>query len=115
MADKKYVCAYKHCLHHGEKVSSLESVVINKRHYHWDCAERKQKIQECAELYMANVEDKKQYPIVLRTINTLVFKYKVPIDYMIKQISNSPAYYKNKPVHALYGLRTLFWTKEFTV
>lgn len=115
MADKKYVCAYKHCLHHGEKVSSLESVVISKKHYHWDCAEMKQKIKECAELYMANLEDKKQYPVVLRTINTLVFKYRVPIDYIIKQISNSPEYYKGKPVYALYGLRTLFWTREFTV
>ena len=96
-------------------MSSLESVVIAKKHYHWDCAERKQKIQECAELYMANVEDKKQYPVVLKTINTLVFKYRVPIDYIIKQISNSPEYYKGKPVYALYGLRTLFWTREFTV
>ena len=86
-----------------------------KKHYHWDCAERKQKIKECAELYMANVEDKKQYPVVLKTINTLVFKYRVPIDYIIRQISNSSEYYKGKPVYALYGLRTLFWTREFTV
>lgn len=115
MTGKKYVCAYKHCLHHGEEVSSLESVVINKKHYHWDCAELKQKIKECAELYMANCEDKKQYPVVLRTINTLVFKYRVPIDYIIRQIKNSPAYYKDKPVYALYGLRTLFWNREFTI
>ena len=115
MKDKLFNCAYKYCLHNGQKVSYLESVVIAKKHYHWDCAERKQKIQECAELYMANVEDKKQYPVVLKTINTLVFKYRVPIDYIIKQISNSPEYYKGKPVYALYGLRTLFWTREFTV
>ena len=115
MADKKYVCAYKHCLHHGEKVSSLESVVINKKHYHWDCAERKQKIQECAELYMAIISDKKQYPVILRTLNTLVYKYRVPIEYIIKQVESSSGYYKDKPVYALYGLRTLFWTREFTV
>ena len=37
MADKKereYVCAYKYCLHHGQKVKASESVVINKKHYH---------------------------------------------------------------------------------
>ena len=115
MADKEYVCAYKHCLHHGEKVSSLESVVISKKHYHWDCAERKQEIQECAELYMAIIGDKKQYPVILRTLNTLVYKYRVPIEYIIKQVETSSGYYKDKPVYALYGLRTLFWTREFTV
>ena len=34
MADKKereYVCAYKYCLHHGQKVKASESVVIKKK------------------------------------------------------------------------------------
>ena len=52
MADKEYVCGYNHCLHHGEKVKSSESVVVGKKHYHWDCAETKQKIKECVDLYM---------------------------------------------------------------
>ena len=52
MADKEYVCAYKHCLHHGERVKSSESVVINKKHYHWDCAGMKQEIQDCVNTYM---------------------------------------------------------------
>ena len=55
MADKKekeYICAYKYCLHHGEKVKASESVVVNKKHYHWDCAGIKQEIKDCVDAYM---------------------------------------------------------------
>ncbi len=112
MADKEYVCAYKHCLHHGQKVKASESVVINKKHYHWDCAELKQKIKECADLYIGYIEDKAKYPTVVRIIHTLVFKNNVPVDFILKNISASGAYYADKPVHILYGLRKLFWMKE---
>ena len=112
MADKEYICAYKHCLHHGEKVKASESVVVGKKYYHWDCAEIKQKIKECADLYVGYIEDKSQYPIVVRIINTLVFKNKVPVDFILQNINASGTYYANKPVHILYGLRTLFWQKE---
>ena len=44
MADKEYVCTYKYSLYHGEKVKDSESVVINKKYYHWDCAAMKQEI-----------------------------------------------------------------------
>ena len=114
MTDKKYVCAYgQKCLHHGEKVNSSESVVINKRHYHWDCATRKQEIKECVDLYMSYIEDKAQYPLAMRAINTLVFKYKIPIEFILRSIENSKTYYEDKPVHILYGLRKMFWEKEF--
>ena len=46
MPDKEYVCAYKHCLHHGQKVKSSESVIVGNKHYHWDCAATKQEIEE---------------------------------------------------------------------
>lgn len=113
MADKEYVCAYKYCLHHGEKVKSSESVVINKRHYHWDCAAMKQEIKDCVDIYMECIEDKTQYPIAVRTINTLVFKNKIPVDFILKNIKSSKNYYSDKPVQILYGLRKLFWEKEF--
>ena len=112
-ADKEYVCAYKFCLHHGEKVNASESVVISKKHYHWDCAETKQKIKECVNLYMNFIEDKTQYPIATRTINNLVFKDRVPVDFIFNKLNASGSYYSNKPVIALYGLRKLFWEKEF--
>lgn len=115
MADKEYVCAYKNCLHHGEKVKTSESVVINKKHYHWDCAAMKQEIKECVELYMTCIDDKTQFPIAMRIINTLVFKNKVPVEYISKNIKASKTYYSSKPVQILYGIRKLFYEKEFKV
>lgn len=112
MAEKEYVCAYKYCLHHGEKVKASESVVINKKHYHWDCAGIKQEIQDCVNSYMECIEDKTQYPIAVRTINTLVFKNDVPIEFIRKRIESSQKYYSDKPVQILYGLRKLFWEKN---
>ena len=112
MADKEYVCAYKHCLHHGERVKSSESVVINKKHYHWDCAGMKQEIRDCTNLYVSYIDDKSQFPMVMRIINTLVYKNKVPISFIENNIKHSKQYYKDKPVQVLYGIRTLFWEKE---
>ena len=110
--EKEYICAYNHCLHHGQKVKSSESVVINKKHYHWDCAAMKQEIKECVDMYMSYIEDQTQYPIVTKIINTLVFKNEVPVDYILKNIKLSKKYYMDKPVQILYGLRKLFWEKE---
>lgn len=114
MTDKQYVCAYKYCLHHGEKVSSADSVVIARKHYHFDCADIKQQIKDCVDLYMSYIEDKTQYPIATRILNTLVHKNRVPIEYIRKRIENSREYYADKPVYILYGLKKLFWTHEFT-
>lgn len=113
MTDKEFNCAYKYCLHHGEKVKASESVVINKKHYHWDCAAIKQEIKDCADLYIEYIDDKTQYPVVMRIINTLVFKNRVPVEFIMKNIKSSKNYYSNKPVQILYGLRKLFWEKEF--
>lgn len=113
MKDKEYICAYKYCLHHGEKVKAPESVVINKKHYHWDCAAKKQEIKECADLYIACVKDKSRYPAAIRIINTLVYKNKVPVEFIMKNIQLSKIYYADKPVQILYGLRKLFWEKEY--
>ena len=113
MTDKEYVCTYKFCLHHGQKVKASESVVINKKHYHWDCAAIKQEIKDCADLYIEYIDDKTQYPVVMRIINTLVFKNRVPVEFIMKNIKSSKNYYSNKPVQILYGLRKLFWEKEF--
>lgn len=114
MADKEFICAYKFCLHHGQKVKSTESVVISKKHYHWDCAEAKQKIKECVDLYMEYVEDKTQYPIATKIINNLVYKNKIPVDFILNNIMSSQRYYASKPVYVLYGLRKLFFEKEFS-
>ncbi len=112
MPEKEYVCAYPHCLHHGEKVFASESVVIGKKHYHWDCAMLKQEILDCANTYIEYIEDKTQYPVVLRILNTMVFKNKIPIEFIKKKVEHSKAYYKNSPIYALYGIRKMFWEKE---
>ena len=113
MTDKEHVCAYKYCLHHGEKVKASNAVVINKKYYHWDCAAIRQEIQDCASTYIGYVDDKSQYPMAIKAINTLVFKNKVPIDYIRKNIESSKYYYANKPAYVLYGIRKMFWEKEF--
>lgn len=112
MPEKEYKCAYKYCVHHGEKVKSSESVVINNRHYHWDCASIKQEIKECVDEYMDCIEDKTQYPIATKIINTLVFKNQIPTEYILKKIKSSKFYYSDKPVYVLYGIRKMFWEKE---
>lgn len=112
MADKEYVCAYKYCLHHGEKVKASESVVAGRKHYHWDCAAMNQEIRECINSYMEYIGDKTLYPVVTRIINTLVFKNKVPVDFIQKNIKASKQYYVGKPVQVLYGLKKLYWERE---
>ena len=113
MAEKQYVCAYKYCLHCNEKVSAFDSVVIAGRQYHVDCADMKRKIMNCVGLYVSYTNDKTQYPIVTKIINTLVHKNRVPIEYIRNRIKYSQKYYTGKPVYVLYGLRRLYWTKEF--
>ena len=112
MKEKEYTCAYPNCLHKGEKVSSEESVIIGKKHYHWDCAQIKREIQDCAELYVNRCGDKTLYPTVIRIINNMVFKSKVPVEYIRKQIETYGQYYASKPVFILYGIRKLYWEKE---
>lgn len=73
----------------------------------------KQEIKDCVDAYMDCIEDKTQFPIACRAINTMVFKNKVPIEFIRKNIESSKLYYSTKPVQILYGLRKLFYEKEF--
>lgn len=112
MADKEYVCAYKYCLHHGSKVKASESVLVGKKHYHWDCAAMKQDVKDCVDMYMEYVEDKTRYPMATKIINILVFKNQIPIDFVKKNIKVAKRYYADKPVQILYGIRKLFWERN---
>ena len=116
MAEKMYVCGYKHCLHFGEKVSGNESVIIGKRHYHIDCAKLRKDIKECADLYMEKIEDKTIYPAAVRIINNLIFNTRIPVNYIKEDIKRSQIYYSTRPAMALYGIRKMYFTemeKEF--
>jgi hypothetical protein len=109
MAEKMYVCGYKHCLYPNEKVKDSESVVIGKRHYHTDCAELRKNIKECTELYMEKIEDKTIYPAAVRIISTMIFKNRIPVNYIKNDIKHSQLYYSTKPVMVLYGIRKKFY------
>lgn len=107
--DKEYTCGYNHCLHHGEKVKASESVVIGKKHYHMDCAEMKQKINECAKMYMECTDDKTKFPLVAKVLNNLVFRDKVPIDFIFERMNFGCKNYAKKSPLSLYDLRRIFW------
>lgn len=112
MSEKQYACGYKHCLHPDSKVSSLESVKVGNRHFHWDCAMMNQEIKECIGIYMGYKDDKSLYPIVTKIINILVFKNRIPTDFIKENLKTHSFYYQEKPVQILYGLRKVFWEKE---
>ena len=109
MAEKEYVCAYKYCSHRDKKVKQSEAVKLGKRYYHWDCAVIKQEIKNCVDTYMDYIDDKTKYATVNRIFNNLVFKDKIPTDFILKNIKNSKKYYCDRPVIALYGIRKLFY------
>ena len=71
----------------------------------------KNKVKDCVDLFMTLMEDITQRPTVTRIINNLIFSKKIPPEFVFDKIKASSNYYKNKPVYALYGIRTL-WVKE---
>lgn len=113
--EKDYKCGYKYCLHHGQGVKPSESVVINNRHYHKDCAEVKQKIEDCVRYYFQCTESNSPWAVVTRVINTLVFNDGLPIDFIRQQIKVRRVYYSQKTPIALYGLRQAFFEKEYVL
>lgn len=82
MADKEFVCSYKHCLHYGEKVKASEAVVIGRKYYHWDCAATKQEIEDIRNTYIEKVDNDVSFPILSKVLNDLIFKYDMEIDYI---------------------------------
>lgn len=82
MADKEYICAYKHCLHHGEKVKSSEAVIVGKKYYHWDCAAMRQELDAMKQTYLEQIDSNTSYPLLSKVINDLIFKYKLDPDYV---------------------------------
>ncbi len=111
-AAKTYVCGYSNCLHHGEPVETENSVVIGKKHYHPDCAELKQAVKECVDIYIKDRENKSDAVIANRIITNMVIKNNVSIDFIRRKLKRDTSYYKDKPVFALYGLRKIFWQNE---
>lgn len=112
MADMKHVCAYKHCIHHGEEVKRPNAVVINKKWYHKDCADMLKTIKKLTYMYTDYFDDTSRYPMAYHIITILATKNKVPLDYIYKMIKGHKKYYSERSVYALYGIRNMFWEKE---
>ena len=75
-------CSYTHCLHPNTLVGDDESVVINGKHYHWDCAQIKSDIQELRDMYIHHIDKNVKIPVLAKVLNDLVFKYNQPIEYL---------------------------------
>lgn len=93
--ERLYKCAYKHCLHEGEKVGALESVVIGGQHYHPDCAQLKSDISEMRRLYKEGIDPKVNMAALSTVLNRILFEQKLPVDYVMFAIQ-SFANRKNK-------------------
>lgn len=110
--EKTYVCGYSNCLHHGEAVTAAESVIVGKRHYHWDCAALKEAVSECVSIYVKDRENKSEAAIANKIIVNMVTKNNIPIEFIRRKIEKSISYYNERPVFALYGIRKLFLQNE---
>lgn len=112
MSGTTHTCAYKYCLHHGEEVKSPNAVVLNKKWYHADCAKMHKSIQRLAYMYTSFFENKDRYPLAYTVISNMAINSQVPLDYIYKMIKGHGKFYRERQVYALYGIRTMFWTKE---
>lgn len=90
MAEKQYVCGYAHCLHHGQKISESEAVVVGKKRYHWDCAANRQQMERIRNTYFGELneevldqeEEKNKFKILGKVLNDLIYKNGVDIEYV---------------------------------
>ena len=82
MAERMYVCGYKHCLHPNEKIPLQESVMVGKRRYHKDCAELHAKIEVIKRIYFDHLDNKSDYVVVVGVINNLIFSKGYDAEYV---------------------------------
>lgn len=81
MAEKLYVCGYKHCMI-KEKIPASEAVKIGNRRYHKECIEMRNKIEEIKRIYFTYIDDKSDYVQVVGVINNLIFLKGYSADYI---------------------------------
>jgi hypothetical protein len=81
--EKLYVCGYAHCLHYGEKVSELNSVIVGKRRFHIDCANIKVIIDEIKDLYIEKINKHESAVKILGVINQMVFTKQIDPNFIL--------------------------------
>lgn len=87
MAEKTYVCGYKHCQIH-EKIPASEAVTVGNRRYHKECVEMRDKINEIKDLYINNIDKNISYPELVGVINRIIFNKNTDINYMLFAMKN---------------------------
>jgi hypothetical protein len=87
MAEKTYVCGYKHCQIH-EKIPASEAVNVGNRKYHKECSETREKINEIRDLYIDNIDKSVTIPELVGVINRIIFDKKFDVEYMLFAMKN---------------------------
>jgi len=87
MAEKQYVCGYKHCKIHN-KIPASEAVIVGNRRYHIQCAETREKLNEMRDLYIDNIDKNVAIVELVSVLNQLIFTKNVNIDYMLFAMKN---------------------------
>lgn len=87
MAEKTYVCGYKHCLFNS-KITASEAVSVGNRKYHKECALIRDKINEIRDLYIDNIDKNVAIVELVGVLNRIIFTKNVDIDYMLFAMNN---------------------------
>lgn len=79
----KYKCNFAHCQHESKELLDGEGVIVNKRHYHTDCAKIRENISMAVDLYRNCISNTAVISQVRKVINNIVIDKKVDSDYLI--------------------------------
>ena len=82
MAEKMYVCQYKHCQHKEDKIPASKAYIFNGKRMHLECARTQGVIKKIWDIYQ-EMDETADYRIVIHVVNQLVFDKKVSVDYLL--------------------------------
>lgn len=79
--EKQYKCSYAHCKRKEERLS-VDSPILNGRHYHSECLKEKESIEKIRNLYIEQVSQTVVMSLLNKTINNIIFQKKVSADFL---------------------------------
>lgn len=82
-AEKRYKCAFKHCIHESNELLPDQAVKIGNRYLHKDCAEIRQNIEKTRDIYYLRVSNTVVMSQLVKVIQHLVFNKKVDSGYLV--------------------------------
>lgn len=83
MAEKMYVCQYKHCQHKEDKIPANKVYLINGKRMHLECAMTQEVIKLIWNTYKEQMDELADYKVVIHVVNQVVFDKGVPVDYVM--------------------------------